>query len=35
MVTDFIDYIIADKFVIPEDEKSFYAELVVTVPESY
>ena len=35
MGADFIDYIVADKFVIPEDEKSFYAEWVVTLPGSY
>ena len=33
--TDFIDYIIVDRFVIPEAEKSNYSEKVVYLPDSY
>ena len=32
---DYIDYILADRFVIPQDEKRHYAEQVVWLPESY
>ena len=32
---DYIDYIIADRFVIPEDRKSFYTEKVVHLPHCY
>lgn len=32
---DYIDYIIADRFVIPENRKSFYTEKVVYLPDSY
>ncbi len=35
MNADFIDYIIADRFVIPETEKSDYSEKVVYMPDSY
>ncbi|RXZ36522.1 tetratricopeptide repeat protein [Oxalobacteraceae bacterium CAVE-383] len=35
MGVDFIDYLIADKFVIPEDEQAFYSESIVTLPGSY
>ena len=34
MNADFIDYIIADRFVIPETEKSNYSEKVVYMPDS-
>ena len=32
---DYIDYIIADRFVIPDDRKSFYTEKVVHLPHCY
>jgi protein O-GlcNAc transferase len=32
---DYIDYIIADRFVIPEDAHAFYTEQVVYLPDSY
>ena len=32
---DYIDYILADRFVIPEDEKRHYSEEVVWLPDSY
>jgi protein O-GlcNAc transferase len=32
---DFIDYIIADKTIIPEQSQQFYAEKVVTLPDTY
>jgi len=32
---DYIDYIIADRFVIPEDRRSFYTEKVVHLPYCY
>lgn len=32
---DYIDYIIADRFVIPEDRKFFYTEKVVHLPHCY
>jgi protein O-GlcNAc transferase len=35
MGTDFIDYIIADRFVIPETETSSYSEKVAYLPDSY
>jgi protein O-GlcNAc transferase len=35
MGSDFIDYIIADRWVIPPDAHRFYAENVVTLPASY
>jgi protein O-GlcNAc transferase len=35
MGADFIDYIIADRRVIPPDERCFYAEQVVYLPDSY
>ena len=31
----FIDYVLADRFVIPEDERRFYSESVVYLPGSY
>ena len=31
----YIDYIIADRIVIPEEEKRFYTEQVVWLPHSY
>jgi protein O-GlcNAc transferase len=35
MGADYIDYIVADRIVIPETEQRFYAEKVVYLPESY
>jgi len=35
MGAEYIDYIIADRFVIPEDHHSFYSEKVVYLPDSY
>jgi protein O-GlcNAc transferase len=35
MGADFIDYIIADRFVIPETENGSYSEKVVYLPDSY
>lgn len=35
MGSDFIDYIIADRFIIPEDAEKFYSEKVVCLPDSY
>jgi protein O-GlcNAc transferase len=35
MGCDYIDYIIADPFLIPEDQHSFYTEKVVYLPDSY
>ena len=35
MGTDNIDYILADRIVIPEDQHSFYSEKVVYLPDSY
>jgi protein O-GlcNAc transferase len=32
---DYIDYILADRFVIPEDEQEFYTECVAYLPDSY
>jgi predicted O-linked N-acetylglucosamine transferase (SPINDLY family) len=32
---DYIDYIIADRVVIPEQERDFYTEKVVTLPHTY
>jgi protein O-GlcNAc transferase len=32
---DYIDYIIADRFVIPEDQHSFYTEKIAYLPDSY
>ena len=32
---DFIDYIVADKIVIPELDKQFYAEKIVYLPDTY
>lgn len=32
---DYIDYVVADRFVIPEDRKSFYTEKVVHLPHCY
>ncbi len=33
--TDFIDYIIADRYVIPEDQRAQFSEPVVYLPDSY
>jgi len=35
MGADYIDYIIADKFVIPEEKRGYYAEHVVYLPDSF
>jgi len=35
MGASFIDYIIADRFVIPEDQERFYSEKVVCLPDCY
>ncbi len=35
MGADYIDYIIADRWVIPEEQHEYYAEKVVYLPESY
>jgi protein O-GlcNAc transferase len=32
---NYMDYIIADRYVIPEDHKAFYQEKIVYLPESY
>ena len=32
---DYIDYIIADKVVIPENEKCFYSEKIIYMPDTY
>lgn len=32
---DFIDYIVADKVVIPERNRAFYAEKIISLPNSY
>lgn len=33
--TEYIDYIIADRFVVPEDAREFYTEQVVYLPDTY
>ena len=35
MGADYIDYILADRVVIPEDQRAFYAEKVVYLPDAY
>jgi protein O-GlcNAc transferase len=35
MGADFIDYMIADRIVIPSDQQQFYAEKIVYLPDSY
>jgi protein O-GlcNAc transferase len=35
MGTDYMDYIIADRYVIPENHQQFYTEKVVYLPDSY
>ena len=35
MGADYIDYILADRFVIPKDEHSFYTEKVAYLPDTY
>ena len=35
MGVDYIDYIIADKYIIPPEHKTFYTESVVYMPDSY
>ena len=35
MGTDFIDYIVADRIVLPFDQQPFYSEAIVHLPDSY
>jgi protein O-GlcNAc transferase len=35
LAADYIDYLIADRIVIPEAQRSFYSERIVYLPESY
>ncbi len=35
MGADYIDYIMADRIVIPEDQRAFYAEKIAYLPDSY
>jgi protein O-GlcNAc transferase len=35
MGVDYMDYVLADRFVIPEDQHSFYTEKVVYLPDTY
>ncbi|HNX77636.1 MAG TPA: FkbM family methyltransferase [Candidatus Rifleibacterium sp.] len=35
MGVDYIDYIIADRYIIPEDQRQFYSEKVVYMPDTY
>ena len=35
MASDYVDYVIADKFVIPEDHRRFYTEQVAYLPDTY
>ena len=35
MAVDFIDYIIADKTLIPAESKKYYAEKIIYLPDSY
>src|SRR5262245_15129358 len=35
MAADYVDYVIADKTVIPEDHRRFYTEQVVYLPDTY
>lgn len=35
MGTDYIDYIIADRFIIPPEQQQFYSEKVVYLPDTY
>jgi protein O-GlcNAc transferase len=35
MGVDYMDYILADRFIIPEDQHSFYTEKVVYLPDTY
>ena len=35
MGASYIDYIIADRIVIPENQREFYAEKIVFLPNSY
>ncbi len=35
MAADYFDYVIADKFVIPEDHRRFYSEQVAYLPDTY
>ena len=35
MGSDFIDYVIADKIVLPSDQQRFYSERIVHLPECY
>ena len=35
MGADFIDYIIADRFVAPTERQSFYSEKIIHLPDCY
>ena len=35
MGAPFVDYIVADRFVVPDAHRAFYTERVVTLPDSY
>jgi predicted O-linked N-acetylglucosamine transferase (SPINDLY family) len=35
MAASYVDYIIADRIVIPEEHRPFYAERIVTLPDAY
>jgi protein O-GlcNAc transferase len=35
MAADYVDYVIADRIVIPEDDRRFYTEQVVYLPDTY
>jgi predicted O-linked N-acetylglucosamine transferase (SPINDLY family) len=35
MAASYVDYIVADRIVIPEDHRAFYAEKIVTLPDAY
>jgi protein O-GlcNAc transferase len=35
MGVDYMDYLIADRFVIPDGEEQFYSEAIVVLPDSY
>ena len=35
MAADYFDYVIADKFVIPDDHRRFYSEQVAYLPDTY
>jgi predicted O-linked N-acetylglucosamine transferase (SPINDLY family) len=35
MAADFMDYVLADRFVLPQEHQAFYSEKVVYLPDSY